>query len=308
VLLVDRAQRGSKWKSGWYSGGNKFMCHSASSGSALPFRVQAYVETIVHTCADDGRALVSVVSFGSAAIGGWVETVSDVDLILVVPDCATDEDIDHLRSEVEQIEIVHGLLSHSAHGQPALERFLNRVTAHDRSFFICTRGDLLSGDIGRILRLHPLQAMFVDRIVLANFVASGITVWGETMLPLIPVAPIRRFDVFKALIGLFPMGLLCAAIFPLYPGMTKYAMGVLKSSVHSCFFCYERRRASLEEEISFFERRQGSNRTLMQLLALRRDYRNSFTFVVCCIPTLVRLHLRTSIDNRFPLEVHSLAR
>ena len=78
-------------------GGNQFMCHSASTGSAVPFRVQAYVETIVHTCADGGRALVSVVLFGSAAIGGWVETVSDVDLILVVPDCATDEDTDRLR-------------------------------------------------------------------------------------------------------------------------------------------------------------------------------------------------------------------
>jgi hypothetical protein len=148
----------------------------------------------------------------------------------------------------------------------------------------------------------------VDRIVLANFIASGITVWGEAMLPLIPVAPIRRFDVFKALFSLFPMALLCAAIFPLHPGMTRYAMGVLKSSVHSCFFCYERRRAPLEGEISFFERRLGASRTLLQLLALRREYRNSFTFVVCCIPTLVRLHLRTSIDNRFPREAHRLPR
>jgi hypothetical protein len=281
------------------------MCYSASTGSAVPFRVQAYVDTIVHTCADRGRALVSVVLFGSAAIGGWVETVSDVDLILVVPDAATDEDMDRLRSEVERIEILHRLGSHSAHGQPALEKFLNRVTAHDRTFFICTQGDLLSGNIGRILRVHPLQAIFVDRIVLANFVASGITVWGEAMLPLIPVAPIRRFDVFKALFSQFPMALLCAAIFPLHPGMTKYAMGVLRSSVHSCFFCYELRRASLEEEISFFERRLGSNRTLIQLLDLRREYRNSFTFVACCIPTLVRLHFRTSIDNRFPREAHS---
>jgi predicted nucleotidyltransferase len=281
------------------------MCHSASGGSAVPFRVQAYVEAIVHSCADGGRALVSVVLFGSAAIGGWVETVSDVDLILVVPDCATDEDTDRLRSEVERIEILHRLRSHSAHGQPALEKFLNRVTANDRSFFICTRGDLLSGNIGRILRLHPSQTIFVDRVVLANFVASGITVWGEAMLPLIPVAPIRRFDVFKAFFGLFATALLCAAIFPLHPGMTKYAMGVLKRSVHNCFFCYELRRASLEEEISFFEHRLGSNRTLIQLLALRREYRNSFTFVVCCIPTLARLHLRTSIDNRFPREAHN---
>lgn len=281
------------------------MCHSASTGSAVPLRVQAYLDTIVRTCADDRRALVSVALFGSAAIGGWVETVSDVDLILVVPDTATDEDMDRLRSEVERIEILHGLRSDSAQDQPALEKFLNRVTAHDRTFFICTRADLLSGNIGRILRVHPLQAIFVDRIVLANFVASGITVWGEALLPLIPIAPIRRFDVFKALFGPFPMALLCVAIFPLHPGMTKFAMGVLKSSVHSCFFCYELRRASLEEEISFFERRLGSNRTLIQLLALRREYHNSFKFVVCCIPTLARLHLRTSIDNRFPREAHS---
>jgi predicted nucleotidyltransferase len=281
------------------------MSHSASTGAAVPFRVQAYVETVVHTCADGGRALVSVVLFGSAAIGGWVETVSDVDLILVVPDCASDEDIDSLRREVKRIELLHRLRSQPVHGQPALEKFLDRVTAHDRTFFICTRGDLLSGNIGRILRLHPSQTIFVDRIVLANFVASGITVWGEALLPLVPVAPIRRFDVFKALFGLFPMALSCAAIFPLHPGMTRYAMGVLKSSVHSCFFCYERRRTSLEEEINFFERRLGSNRTLIQLLALRREYRASFPFVVCCIPTLVRLHLRTFIDNRFPREAPS---
>ena len=284
------------------------MCDSASTGPAVPPHVQAYIEMIVHTCADGGRALVSVVLFGSAAIGGWVETVSDVDLILVVPDSATDADTDRLCSEVERIEILHRLRSHPAHGQPAFERLLDKVTANVRSFFICTRGDLLSGNIGRILRLHPLQTIFVDRVVLANFVASGITVWGEALLPLIPVAPIRRFDVFKALFGLFPMALLCAAIFPLHPAMTKFAMGVLKSSVHSCFFCYERRRAPLEEEISFFERRLGASRTLLQLLALRREYRNSFTFVVCCIPTLVRLHLRTSIDNRFPREAHRLPR
>jgi predicted nucleotidyltransferase len=174
------------------------MWHSSSTGSAVPFRLQAYVETIVHTCSDGGRALVSVVLFGSAAIGGWVETVSDVDLILVVPDSATDEDTDRLRSEVERIGILHRLRTRSAHDQPALERLLDRVTANARSFFICTRGELLSGNIGRILRLHPSQTIFVDRVVLANIVNSGITVWGEAMLPLIPVAPIRRFDVFKA--------------------------------------------------------------------------------------------------------------
>lgn len=276
------------------------MPHSTASGSAVPSRVQAYVEAIADTCAKGGPGLVSVVLYGSAAIGGWVETVSDVDLILVVPDSASDEDTDRLRSEVERIEILQGLRVHSARDKPALERLLDRVTANVRSFFICSRGDLLSGDIGRILRLHPAQAMFVDRVVLANIVTSGITVMGEDLLPLVPVAPIRRLDVFKAFFGLFSTALQCVTIFPLHPTITRYAMGVLKRSVHNCFFCYELRRASLEEEIGFFERRLGLNPTLTQLLALRREYRTSFAFVARCLPALVRLHFRTAIDNRFP--------
>ena len=159
------------------------MCHNASTGSPVPSRVQAYVETVVNTCADGGRALVSVILFGSAAIGHWVEMVSDVDLILVVPDCATDEEIDRLHSEVERIETLHRLRSHLAHGEPALEKFLNKVTAHDRSFFISTRGDLLSGDIGRIARMPRSQAIFVDRVVLANFVASAINSLGGSAAP-----------------------------------------------------------------------------------------------------------------------------
>ncbi|MBV9507657.1 MAG: nucleotidyltransferase domain-containing protein [Acidobacteriia bacterium] len=274
--------------------------YSAAAGPVLPDRVRAYLEEVVHTCGDHGRALVSVVIFGSAVIGGWSDTVSDVDVILILPDGVLQADRNALREKVERIETSHGLRRDSGFPKGALERLVDRITANVRSFFICTRGDLLSGSIGRILDLPSSQAVFVDRAVLANIVASGKTVWGEDLLSRIPVAPIRRFDVLKAFFGLFSQALLSASVFPLLPGATKYAMGALKRSVHNCFFCFELRRASLEEEIGFFTRRGGPKGALIQLLALRRDYRESFTFVLSCIPTLVRLHLRTAIDNRFP--------
>ena len=85
------------------------MTPSASTHPAFPPRVEDYLDMIVRNCADDGRGLVSVVLFGSAAIGGWTESVSDVDLILVVPDAATREDIGRLRIEVERIELLYGL-------------------------------------------------------------------------------------------------------------------------------------------------------------------------------------------------------
>jgi hypothetical protein len=241
-----------------------------------------------------------MILFGSAAIGGWEESVSDVDLSLVLPDGATTDDRNRLCREVERIELLHGLRHDRPDRPRLLQRLVDKLTANVRSFFICTRSDLLSGDIGRILGVHPSQGRFIDRIVLANIAGSGITAWGEELLPLIPVAPIRRFDVLKSFFGLFCQAMLYLEVFSLLPGATKYSMGTLKRSVHSCFFCYQLRRAPLEEEVRFLQRRLRPSRALTELLALRRDYRSSFAFVLRCLPALIRLHLRTAIDNRFP--------
>lgn len=53
----------------------------------------------------------------------------------------------------------------------------------------------------------------------------------------------------------------------------------------------------------FFRRRLGASQTLVELMALRGQYRQSFGFVLGCLPMLVRLHVRTARDNRFPREV-----
>lgn len=78
---------------------------------------------------------------------------------------------------------------------------------------------------------------------------------------------------------------------------------MLKHSIHSCYFCYYLRGASLEREVEFFHSRLGWSKTLAELLGRRRTGSRSFAFVLRCIPFLVRLHLRTSKDNRFPLDV-----
>jgi predicted nucleotidyltransferase len=273
----------------------------ATTTPALPSRVQGYLEAIIATCGAGESALVSMILFGSAVTGGFSGTVSDVDLILVMQDGASPQDRVRLRDEVVRLEGLHGF--RAVHAPRRLEAFVEGVTANRRSFFICTRGDLLSGRVARILDLRPSQALFVDRVVIPSIVGSAVTVWGEELLPHIPLWPIRRVDVWKAFHGLFSQVLLSVAVFPVLPNATKYAMGSLKRSVHNCFFCYHGRRAALEDEVDFFRRRIGRSRTLAQLLDLRREYTRSFGFVVRCLPTLLRLHLRTALDNRFPREV-----
>jgi predicted nucleotidyltransferase len=279
-----------------------FSTSDAASGVQLPVRVQTYIEALVQTCAQDHVSLVSVVLFGSAAKGGFSGDVSDVDLIIVVPDDASRAKRRRLGEDVARLEVIHGLRPATPPSPGGLRALIDRVMGHGFSCFVCTRGDAISGDVARVLDLRPLEALFVDRIVFASIVASAVTVWGEDLLPRVAVPSVRRLDVFKALYAFSGQVLASAVMFPVLPDATKYAMGALKHSLHSCYFCYHRRTAALEVEVDFFCRRLGASQTLADLLALRREYRRSFAFVIRCLPALVRLHLRTARDNRFPRE------
>ena len=270
-------------------------------GDRLPARVQTYIESLVQSCAQDQAPLVSVVLFGSAAKGGFSGDVSDVDLIMVVPDEASSTNRQGLRDAVVRLETLHGLRSGATQSFGWLRTRVERAVGHGFSCFVCSRADLLSGDVGRVLDLRATEKPFVDRIVFASIVASAVTVWGEDLLPRVPVPSVRRLDVFKALFGFSSQVFLSAMTFPLLPDATKYAMGALKHSLHSCYFCYHGRTAALEEEVAFFRRRFGANRAFVDLLAMRGEYRRSFGFVMRCLPALARLHLRTARDNRFPL-------
>jgi predicted nucleotidyltransferase len=263
-------------------------------------RVSSYVEAVADAGARLGCRLVSVILFGSAATGGFSETVSDLDLILVVHDGVTRDQRRQLTEEVERLEVLHGFRVPRVRAQNRLERVLDRLTATVRSFFMCARQDLLSGRVDRILDLRPAQGLFVDRVVLPSIVGSAVTVWGQDLLPQVPLLPIRRFDVLKAFHGLFGQMVLIVTFYPMMPNATKYAMAALKRSVHNCFFCYQAHSAVLEQEVSFLQHRIGPSMTLQQLLDLRQEHTHSFGFVVRCLPLLIRLHWRTAWDNPFP--------
>jgi len=272
-----------------------------SRASRLPPRVQSYLDVLVQHCMQRERSVVSVVLFGSAAKGGFSDGASDVDALIVLEDGATREDRNRLLDEVSRLEVSHGLRAPAVRPKTALETFAERAGGNALSSFICTRRELLSGDVTRVLGLRPAEALFVDRIVFATIIASAVTVWGEDLLPRVPVPSVRRLDVIKAFFAFSNQVLLSVAAFCVLPDATKYAMGTLKRSLHSCFFCYQLRTASLEEEVAFFRRAIGDNPTLEELLALRKQYRRSFAFALRCLPTLARLHLRTARDNKFPL-------
>ncbi|HEX8387130.1 MAG TPA: nucleotidyltransferase domain-containing protein [Rubricoccaceae bacterium] len=272
--------------------------------------VEAYLAAVVAACGAPAGPLASLILFGSAATGGYAAPISDVDLLVVLRDGAGTAERRRVREVVAAIEARHGLAKPLRRGTVparALAAFADRVTANARAFFVCTRADLLSGDPARILGIPPVQAAFVDRVVLPSIVASGVTLWGEGLLAAVPLPAIRRRDVAKSFFGQFNLGLFTAAWYPALPGATKYAMDTLKRSVHNCSFCRQGRSAPLADEVAYFEARYGTDPVLARLLALRHEYRPSFGFVLGCLPALARLHWRTARDLRFPRDARPVA-
>jgi predicted nucleotidyltransferase len=265
-------------------------------------RFQEYLDEIAQLHPDGATSVVSVILFGSAAIGNFSES-SDVDLIIVVPDETSQEAMRLIRGVVTDLEIKHGLRLPDSLTRNALEMFAEHATGHTHSCVVCTRGDLISGDVARVFGLQSAEELFLERTFLASVIVSAKTVWGEDLLNVVPLHSLRRLDVFKALFRLTGLVLFSAAAFPVLPDATRYAMSTLKHSLHSCYFCYHLKTSPLDEEVAFFNSRLGRSKTLLELLSQRREYRRSFAFVVSCVPILFRLHLRTVWENQFPRAV-----
>ncbi len=265
-------------------------------------RVHQYLDAVAQLHGDGVISLVSVILFGSAASGAFRES-SDVDLIVVISNQASREERRILRGAVTELEIRHGLRFPETRPRNQLEMFAEHAGGHAHSCFFCTQADFISGDVARIFGLRGAEEVFLERTFLACVIVSARTVWGEDLLSLVPLPSLRYLDVFKSLFRLTGLVLFSAAAFPMLPDATRYAMGALKHSLHSCYFCYHLRTASLDDEVAFFNSRLGPGRALLELLDQRRDYHRSFAFVLRCVPAIFRLHLRTCWENQFPRAV-----
>jgi predicted nucleotidyltransferase len=271
-------------------------------------QVQAYLADVRRTCESADDQVISIILFGSAVTGGYSSGISDVDVLFVVRDEAGVEERNRLVAAILAVEARHGL-GKLRRGRPGLlERFADRVTASERTFFVCTRADLLSGDPARILGISRAQARFVDRVAVPSIIGSGVVLWGEDLLAAVPLPPIRRLDVAKAFLGLFSQALFSAAAYPLLPGATRYAMDALKRSVHNCYFCYEGRPASLEEEVDYLDRVQGPSGSRRRLMELRRRYEPSAGFVLGALVTITGQHAITAWSNSFPRVLRAVHR
>jgi hypothetical protein len=242
---------------------------------------------------------VSVVVFGSAARGGLSSRSSDVDTLVIVPDEISEDRQHALKDAIALLEAEHGFRTSPSNKPAMYEDLAEYLSSNSFSAFICSESDLLSGDVVRILKLKPIEALLVDRIVLPTILDSAVTFWGRDLLVSVNTPAIRKLDVLKASISFLGVLSMSATLYAVLPRSTKYAMGALKRSLHSCFYVCNGRSASLEEEVLYFRERLRKTQVLDNLMALRSHYSPSFRFVIAAFSQIMHLQLYALREGTF---------
>lgn len=274
----------------------------------FPSKAKGYLSDVLSINDNKDLNIASIIVLGSVAKGGFSEAVSDVDIIVVLADNISKRMKRLVHKELRSLEYRHGFRKHPRSILETVYMLADELAGMNLSHFVCYKDELLAGNSARVLNLHPLLSFFTPatRIPFANIVVSGKTIWGEDILKHIKILPISRFQLIFG-------GVLCLnntfnaiVAFPVFPNATKYAMETLKWSLHSCYFCYNLKAATVEEEVDFFVSKLGEQLVFTELMLLRKEYKKSFGFVKRCFSMIIKLYVKTVGDNKFPRFVNSV--
>lgn len=270
-------------------------------------RARDYINEVVEIAVGQENDVVSIVIFGSVAKGGFTQGTSDVDVVVVLADDALRGRRKEINRQLMALELKHGLRERPRSKAEFAYRIIDRRAGLFLSHFVCYKHDLLAGNSARVFDVNPLADLLLlsTRIGFASIVTSAKTVWGEDLLKEVRILPITKWHLLMNCLAYLSLNALAFLTFPVHPNSTRYAMAALKGSLHSCYFCYNLKSATIELEINFFTKKLGEPSTLAELLSLRQDYRSTFRFVRRCFSTIMRLFIMTARENRFPIYVKS---
>jgi len=273
----------------------------------LPSKAKDYLYDVLSVIDSEEPSVTSIIAVGSVVKGGFSNAVSDVDIIVVLADLVPKKIKRFLDKELRSLEYKHGFRKHPKSILETVYMLADELAGMYLSHFVCYKDELLAGNSARVFNLHPLLSFFTPatRIPFANIVVSGKTIWGEDILKHIKILPISRFQLIFGGVLYLNNTFNAIVAFPIFPNATKYAMETLKWSLHSCYFCYNLKAATVEEEVGFFVSILGEQLVFTELMLLRKEYKKSFGFVVRCFPMIIKLYNKTLREISFPTGINS---
>jgi len=266
-------------------------------------KAEKYIEDVrTRLISDFGQKLVSVVLFGGVAEGYFSKDVSDVDIIVVLSDTCSKEDIKKARTTMKNIEIKYNF-SHDSYR--IIDRLLQLFNEHIGIFtshFVCKKSAFENGNFNEMfLRITPFfliaDLIVPKRILLTNISGSGRVIYGDELLQQIKISKCGIIELIKDCIMNFVLSLVAIGVYPFSNAATKYSLGAMKWSLINCKTYLHGQSTNLEEAREYFMQNKIIGDFLREMFQLRENYKNNIYFAVTTPVIIIYIHIITIINT-----------
>ena len=266
-------------------------------------KAEKYIEDVrTRLISDFGQKLVSVVLFGGVAEGYFSKDVSDVDIIVVLSDTCSKEDIKKARRTMKNIEIKYNFSRESYRIIDRLLQLFNEHIGIFTSHFVCKKSAFENGNFNEMfLRITPFfliaDLIVPKRILLTNISGSGRVIYGDELLQQIKISKCGIIELIKDCIMNFVLSLVAIGVYPFSNAATKYSLGAMKWSLINCKTYLHGQSTNLEEAREYFMQNKIIGDFLREMFQLRENYKNDIYFAVTTPVIIIYIHIITIINT-----------
>ena len=266
-------------------------------------KAEKYIEDVrTRLISDFGQKLVSVVLFGGVAEGYFSKDISDVDIIVVLSDTCSKEDIKKARTTMKNIEIKYNFSRDSYRIIDRLLQLFNEHIGIFTSHFVCKKSAFENGNFNEMfLRITPFfliaDLIVPKRILLTNISGSGRVIYGDELLQQIKISKCGIIELIKDCIMNFVLSLVAIGVYPFSNAATKYSLGAMKWSLINCKTYLHGQSTNLEEAREYFMQNKIIGDFLREMFQLRENYKNNIYFAVTTPVIIIYIHIITIINT-----------
>ena len=263
----------------------------------LPGFVQSFINDALNSATDIcDHDLIAVYLFGGVAKGYFSQKVSDVDLLFIVSDDCSDENLNTLEDRLQNLERKYGILQTDSFDS----LYLAFQTALFKSHYVLRLGSLRNMDYsamfleGRGLsflkrNMKLLKSLSTSRLMFRNILKEATILFGEDVVKQLSVPPAISTDYVSVFMASWTISIfgLISSLFS--RSSTRFSLEAVKYYIHNVYSLLNNKTTTINQSINYALSKHLLPKSFIieKFVKLREAY--SYDFLFCAVIPLYLL-------------------
>ena len=269
------------------------MSQSYLSSLNLPNRATEYLRDVIKLLENYlHERLISIIIFGSL-VKGYATEASDADILIVISDDCSKNEIHHLHQLINAYEVKYNYLIPPKGVITRILYSVDKSTGMFISHFISRKTDFLKGNFAKTFQVNKFLAIVLapNQIVYGSVLCRAKILYGaniieEAKIPNVPITQLLKSILMNMVTSCFAL-----FVYPLTKRATLYQMETAKWSFLGSYYYIKHDSPSLPSLLKFFLDRNITSNYIKEWIRLRNSYHQNPKFGLLTPLNILRIHL-----------------